>query len=114
MIVSNYKRYMVFTALHYYPDGGLQDVVGSYDTLEEAETHLNSLDDEYNGSIFDRIEGIEHIYHLEAENERLTEKVGQVEPVFEIPELKNGLPKCSICLRDARTQACIICGATRP
>lgn len=30
------KRFLLFAFEHYYPSGGLLDVVGSYDTAEEA------------------------------------------------------------------------------
>ena len=32
------KKYLLFTFLNYYPEGGMQDFRGSFDTLEEAES----------------------------------------------------------------------------
>lgn len=48
-----FKRFIVFNYPHYYPGGGSGDVMGSYDTLEEA-TEACSSDTEFYGSeIFD-------------------------------------------------------------
>jgi hypothetical protein len=33
---GNFKRYMAFGCSRYYPSGGLSDVIGSFDTPEEA------------------------------------------------------------------------------
>lgn len=40
------KRYFIFSFAQYYPSGGLGDVRGTYDTLEEAKNAC------YDGSIF--------------------------------------------------------------
>lgn len=34
---KKYKKYIVFHFEQFYPIGGLEDIVGSFDTLEEAE-----------------------------------------------------------------------------
>lgn len=31
------KRYLLFAGDHYYPSGGIEDYMGDYDTVEEAE-----------------------------------------------------------------------------
>ena len=47
------KQYFAFYGNTYYPNGGMEDFVGDYDTKDEAieaikESHLkNRLDDEY-------------------------------------------------------------------
>lgn len=42
------KRYIVFDFDHYYPNGGLGDIVGSFDTVEEAsEAYLACKGDEF-------------------------------------------------------------------
>lgn len=35
-----YKRYWVFGFSEYYPSGGMQDFVGSFDTVEEAREYV--------------------------------------------------------------------------
>jgi hypothetical protein len=35
-MVNDIKRYAAFSGSNYYPDGGWDDFVGTYDTLEEA------------------------------------------------------------------------------
>lgn len=35
------KRYLVFLGMHYYPDGGISDMFGEYDTIEECMTVLD-------------------------------------------------------------------------
>lgn len=35
-----YKKYIVFQSDRYYPAGGLADITGSFDTLDEAHTHM--------------------------------------------------------------------------
>jgi hypothetical protein len=37
------KRYLVFAYQDYYPEGGWDDLNGSFDTFEEANTHLDHL-----------------------------------------------------------------------
>jgi hypothetical protein len=35
-----YKKYILFCSNTFYPAGGLADIVGSYDTLEEAKANF--------------------------------------------------------------------------
>jgi hypothetical protein len=35
------KRYMLFAYYRYYPAGGMNDFIDSYDTIEEALAHVN-------------------------------------------------------------------------
>ena len=35
-----FKKYIVFIIEQYYPSGGLSDISGSYDTIEEAREHI--------------------------------------------------------------------------
>ena len=67
------KRFLLFLYDNYYPEGGLDDLRGSYDNLDELYNDLKKeysrlygryfkkfKDEEYdNGSIYDRIEGME-------------------------------------------------------
>lgn len=41
------KQFVLFEFYEYYPSGGLADVSGSYDTLEEAEQKYNESEAEY-------------------------------------------------------------------
>jgi hypothetical protein len=34
--MMKYKKYIVFAYEQYYPSGGMGDIVGSFDTIEEA------------------------------------------------------------------------------
>lgn len=57
------KRFMAFSGLIYYPHGGIQDLIGDYDTIHEAENAIKS-------HTFDNPEGSEenfwsHIYDQE-------------------------------------------------
>ena len=38
------KRYLLFQGETYYPDGGWNDFIGSYDSIEEAENVLINKD----------------------------------------------------------------------
>lgn len=38
-----FKRYIVFAFAHYYPEGGLDDVRGSFDTVDEALTFAKTI-----------------------------------------------------------------------
>jgi hypothetical protein len=38
------KRFMVFSFPEYYPSGGLSDVIGDYDTIEEAKEAIEKGD----------------------------------------------------------------------
>lgn len=44
---KKYKKYIVFYFEQYYPSGGLNDIVGSYETLQDAENSLNRGDITY-------------------------------------------------------------------
>lgn len=44
--MAKLKRYLLFTFSSYYPCGGAEDFVGSFDTFEEAEENIK--DDEAN------------------------------------------------------------------
>ncbi len=37
------KKYILFAYLNYYPSGGLSDIVGDFDTLEEAKEEIVRL-----------------------------------------------------------------------
>ena len=60
------KRFWVFGMWTYYPSGGLGDIYGTFDTLEDARTcgRLGSYDHVY---IFDADERIEFDVYTEAE-----------------------------------------------
>ena len=45
------KKYWVVAWDSYYPDGGLNNVVGSFETLEEAEEFAESYTGPYSSSI---------------------------------------------------------------
>lgn len=42
ILKSKLKRYIVFEYGMYYPSGGLSDITGSFDTLEEAWYHIGN------------------------------------------------------------------------
>jgi len=48
------KRYLVFGFERYYPGGGMNDCIGSYDTTEQAKKVLGDTDCE-EGNIFDTV-----------------------------------------------------------
>lgn len=41
------KRYLLFAGSWYYPGGGWNDFVESFDTLEEAMEHPDAIQEEY-------------------------------------------------------------------
>ncbi len=51
------KRYLVFQCSCYYPAGGLDDLTGSFDTIEEAIQKIKEDKRDYN-EIYDRVEGV--------------------------------------------------------
>ena len=71
------KRYMLFRFSTYYPSGGWNDFVASFDTLDEAVAHINSTintgefggDDDWcnNKHIIDR-DTLDRVYHDEEED----------------------------------------------
>lgn len=50
------KRYLVFKFEQYYPAGGMNDLIESFDLLEEAVESITGSED--NCQIYDRVEGI--------------------------------------------------------
>ena len=48
-----YKKYIVFRYNSYYPSGALDDIAGSFDTLEEAKKLANKDYSEF-GEVVDR------------------------------------------------------------
>jgi hypothetical protein len=36
------NRYLLFAGSRYYPSGGFRDFIGSFDTIEDAESHGSS------------------------------------------------------------------------
>jgi hypothetical protein len=53
-----HKRYLVFGFDHYYPSGGMEDLIGSFAKMPEAIEFIKTNDyDSYN--VYDRIEGVE-------------------------------------------------------
>lgn len=53
----SYKRFIVFEIVNYYPFGGLEDCLDSFDTMEEAIKVLAKCNGDYN-YIYDRIDNI--------------------------------------------------------
>lgn len=41
------KRYLLFAGSYYYPGGGWDDFIQSFDTLEEAMAHPEAFQDDY-------------------------------------------------------------------
>ncbi len=64
------KRYLIFTYHTYYPSGGLQDKIESFDTLDEVEKYLKNekesgdLTADYI-DVYDRIKGIEIDFNID-------------------------------------------------
>lgn len=52
-----FKRYIVFAYLERYANGGLEDVVNSFDDVEDAIKCFEGCGCDY-GVVFDRIEGV--------------------------------------------------------
>lgn len=55
----NHKRFLLFSYDSYYPEGGMGDLFGTYDTPKEAIEAIDTIDtcNDYT-EIYDRIEGI--------------------------------------------------------
>ena len=53
------KRFMIFAYSSYYPSGGLEDVINSFDTLEEALRSPVPKGEDYS-YIWDRIDDVEY------------------------------------------------------
>jgi len=52
----NHKRFLVFFYYQYYPDGGLDDLDNTFDTIKETIEHIeNEKKDFYD--LYDRVEG---------------------------------------------------------
>jgi len=58
------KRYLLFCGINYYPSGGIDDLRGDYDSVEEAETVFRrKITEKYGeGSPYDYYWG--HIYDI--------------------------------------------------
>lgn len=83
------KRYLAFACLQYYPSGGMQDCVGSFDELHDAKIALCQVDyggmkDSYvHGHIFDLHEAkIVFAYNNDGE-------VSETLPEGDLPNLLN-------------------------
>lgn len=70
-MMGAYKRYILFGYEGRYPDGGLQDVKGSFDSIEEAIAYIKKEKFYETYEILDRIEGIE----IEEIEERVFEEM---------------------------------------
>lgn len=58
--IEPFKRFMVFACWVYEPNGGLDDVIGSFDTIEEAQEREKAIKEtgqDYT-EIFDRVLGV--------------------------------------------------------
>jgi len=51
------KRYLVFAYDMYYPNGGLDDLKGSFDLVQDAQDFADLCDSDY-FEVYDRIEGV--------------------------------------------------------
>ena len=50
------KQYILFAFWNYYPSGGMDDMIDSFDTLQEAEDRIKELRDHYEEyQIFDTL-----------------------------------------------------------
>mgnify|MGYP001161531519 CR=1 FL=1 len=50
------KQYILFAFWNYYPSGGMDDMIDSFDTLQEAEGRIKELRDHYEEyQIFDTL-----------------------------------------------------------
>lgn len=56
------KRFLLFYGDVYYPNGGMDDFKGSYDTLEEA---MKEKDSNYNYKVNYKVHGWVHIWDTE-------------------------------------------------
>ncbi len=52
------KRYLAFKFPEYYPGGGWEDLVGSYDSITEAESALGYMEWGDNGQVVDLKMGV--------------------------------------------------------
>jgi hypothetical protein len=76
------KRFLVFDIVSYYPQGGMGDMITSFDTMDELYQWLNGKKYENRAltnyhhidslSIYDRVEGVEVDYDLEKIDKRVT------------------------------------------
>ena len=59
MKTHTHKRFLLFSCATYYPEGGMSDLFGTYDTPKEAVEAIDTIDI-YNDwtEIYDRLEGI--------------------------------------------------------
>lgn len=58
--MTQFKRYMVFEIIEYYPSGGINDCVAHSDDLDEAKRFACSLSRwDQNAELFDRVQGVE-------------------------------------------------------
>lgn len=51
------KRFLAFGHDQYYPNGGLCDMIGTFDTVEESIAFLKTSNREYK-DLYDRIKGV--------------------------------------------------------
>jgi len=50
------KQYILFAFWNYYPQGGMEDMIDSFDTLQEAEDRIKELREHYEEyQIFDTV-----------------------------------------------------------
>jgi len=49
-----YKKYILFAYAAYYPGGGMDDLVGSFDSIEEAQDYKKKHHGRMYGEIVDR------------------------------------------------------------
>lgn len=56
--MEKHKRYLVFGCMAYYPNGGLGDLIETYNSIDECRKRIRRNDYDYY-SIYDRIEGVE-------------------------------------------------------
>jgi hypothetical protein len=55
----NHKRFLLFSSATYYPEGGMWDLFGTYDTAKEAIEAIETIEVcNDNIEIYDRIEGM--------------------------------------------------------
>ena len=55
------KRYILFASLNYYPQGGMDDFIKDFETLEEAKKHAEKY--------YDTSDYWAHIYDVELKKE---------------------------------------------
>ena len=55
----NHKRFLLFSCGQYYPEGGMSDLFGTYDTAKDAIDAISTIDICNDWiEIYDRVEGI--------------------------------------------------------